>query len=128
MQNEDTFLLVLPNGGGGCLRCSGAVEARARARSVTRAGWLFRFIDPPHPSERLSSSAVSQVELVETFGRPDPAALTKALDHAGKRLSFRFKVIQVQKLKAAVPLPGHRQGLIRPRRPPVPSGTDINAD
>ncbi len=128
MQHKDTFLLVLPSGAGGCLRCSGAVEAGARARSVARAGWLFRFIDPPQPSERLPSSAVSEVELVETFGRPGSAALTKALDHIGKRLSFRFKVTQVEKLKAAAPLSGHWQGSIRRRRPPVPSRTDISAN
>ena len=105
MQHEDTFLLVLPSGAGGCLRCSGAVEAGARARSVARAGWLFRFIDPPQPSERLSSSAASELELVETFGRPDPAAMTVALQHVGKRLSFRFGIVHPEKLTVAAVSP-----------------------
>ena len=101
MQHESVFLLVLPSGAGGCLRCTSVVEARARARSVTRPGWLFRYIIPPQPSERLPSSAVSELELVETFGRPDPAAMTRALQHVGKRLSFRFEITHSERLTAA---------------------------
>ncbi len=101
MQHGSVFLLVLPSGAGGCLRCTSVVEARARARSVTRPGWLFRYIAPPQPSERLPGSAVSMLELVDTFGRPDPTALTKALQHVGKRLSFRFEITHSEKLAAA---------------------------
>jgi hypothetical protein len=101
MQHESVFLLVLPSGAGGCLRCTSVVEARARAKSVTRRGWLFRYITSPQPSERLPGSAVSELELVETFGRPHPAALTRALQHVGRRLSFRFEVTHSRMLPAA---------------------------
>jgi hypothetical protein len=101
MQHESVFLLVLPSGAGGCLRCTSVVEARARARSVTRPGWLFHYITPPQPSERLPGSAVSKLELIETFGRPDPAALTRALQHVGKRLNFRFEITHSRRLTAA---------------------------
>jgi hypothetical protein len=101
MQHESVFLLVLPSGAGGCLRCTSTIEAQARARSVTRPGWLFRYITPPQPSERLPNSTISKLELVETVGRPDPTAMTKALQHVGKRLSFRFEITQSEKLTAA---------------------------
>ncbi len=101
MQHESVFLLVLPSGAGGCLRCTSVAEARARARSVTRPGWLFRYITPPQPSERLPGSAVSKLEWFEAFGRPDPAAMTVALQHVGKRLSFRFEITHSGRLTEA---------------------------